>query len=196
MVTPADMVQAMTAGNSEARPSYAAAAKEAATRWPTPTRQDTAQSSGSNPEWGHGTTLTDAMRMWATPTSHDHKDTGGGNVAAEPQQPYATRAGDVVPFPPGPDDAAGWAEYLARYPGLEPAVEVAGPGGLMRRVLSPAFDEVLMAFPVGWAAVCDCVGPCACNRLDRLRCVGNAVCPDQSAEAFVQLWDRATGESP
>lgn len=33
---------------------------------PTPTAQDSASSSGSNPDWGHGTTLTDAARESVT----------------------------------------------------------------------------------------------------------------------------------
>jgi hypothetical protein len=44
-------------------------------------------------------------------------------------------AGDVgaVAWPPGPDDADGWDRYLARYPGLEPAVR-RGSHGLANRL--------------------------------------------------------------
>jgi DNA (cytosine-5)-methyltransferase 1 len=37
-------------------------------------------------------------------------------------------AGASAPWPPGPGDAAGWREYLRRWPGLEPAVRRGAPG--------------------------------------------------------------------
>src|SRR5690606_5572083 len=42
-------------------------------------------------------------------------------------------AGERPPWPPGPDDAAGWAEYLRGAPELEPAVR-RGADGLAFRV--------------------------------------------------------------
>ena len=52
---------------------------------PTPTAKDEASSSGANPAWGHGATLTDAVRGMAllpTPMARDGDGrTGGGNNA-------------------------------------------------------------------------------------------------------------------
>lgn len=68
-------------------------------------------------------------------------------------------SGERVPWPPGPSDAAGWGEYLARWPSLEPSICRGSDG--------------------------------APDRVDRLRALGNAVCPDQAALAFRDLADRA-----
>ena len=69
------------------------------------------------------------------------------------------------PWPPGPGDRAGWAEVLARAPHLEPAVRRVAHG-------LPAGLEL------SW-------------RVDRLRCLGNAVVPAQAALAFCELTARA-----
>lgn len=140
-----------------------------------------------------GTTLTDAAvrsgRQWATPAAQDAKNATAPPQSVSPEFGEPPRDGRLVfvPFPPGPDDADGWADYLARYPGLEPVTERNG-----KRMLAPNFDEALMGLPPGWTAVCDCKGLCACDRLPRLAMCGNSVVPLQGAEAFRQLMARAS----
>lgn len=80
-------------------------------------------------ERGEG--LADGMR------ERDGKGPRGGAFdprAAAPGRRYDVGGeGGAGDWPPGPDDAEGWADYLARRPGLEPAVR-RGAHGLPRRV--------------------------------------------------------------
>lgn len=79
----------------------------------------------------------------------------------------ARRLGQLPAFPPGPDDRRAWERILADWPSLEPAV---------RRVAH------------GLAAGMDLrVSQRTCRRNDRLRVVGNGVCPLTAAFAFAVL---------
>jgi DNA (cytosine-5)-methyltransferase 1 len=55
------------------------------------------------------------------------------HMAADASGRGVGRPACVAPWPPGPDDAAGWRAYLDRWPGTEPAVR-RGADGLARRV--------------------------------------------------------------
>ncbi len=154
---------------------------ELATQWPTPNAGDE-KAGASNLPHRRQVSLPRTTAQWATPTTQDAKNSTAPPLAVESQQRQPSGPGREVPFPPGPADSEGWAAYLALYPGLEPAIDVNG-----RRVLNPAFDEALMGWPIGMTTVCDCAGPCACDRLDRLRLCGNGVVPLQAAHAFEQL---------
>ena len=74
------------------------------------------------------------------------------------------RSGDEsgADWPPGPDDADGWRDYLEWWPGLEPSVRRGAD-------VSPPWLD---------------------NRIDRLRALGNGVVPLQAAVAFRVLADR------
>ncbi len=78
-------------------------------------------------------------------------------------------------WPPGPHDAAGWRDYLDRFPGREPAVTLSNG----RRALNPRFVEALMGFPDGWtdARMRTPKGERSLSRRERLRMLGNAVMP-------------------
>ncbi len=73
-------------------------------------------------------------------------------------------------FPPGPDDAEAWRELLVQHPELRPAISQAETQSELCRVA----DE----FPA---------------RMERLRCLGNAVVPAQAAAAFSELAGRFPG---
>src|SRR3990167_731675 len=87
----------------------------------------------------------------------------------------AERAGLPL-WPPGPGDAAGWREYLAADPLAAPAL----PKSPVRRAVDGA--------PAGVD-----VDPLA-DRSDRLRAVGNSVCPACAAAALLHLLERYRGD--
>lgn len=110
----------------------------------------------------------------------DDRDHGAGDQphVRDPVVGHAMRAGLQGPgpssvterrFPPGPGDRRAWDEVAARRPDLEPAV---------RRVAHGAAN--VMDNPMAF-------------RVDRLRCLGNAVVPDQAARALRELVRRAAG---
>jgi DNA (cytosine-5)-methyltransferase 1 len=79
---------------------------------------------------------------------------------------YGCHPDGRLPWPPGPDDRAGWIEWLARgwpAPALESPIRRGSDG------LAPRLDE----------------------RSDRLRALGNAVVPDQAAYSIRALLHRA-----
>ncbi len=155
---------------------------------------------------------------WPTATARDYKDTGSlenvpenallGRVAAN--WPTATAADAAVRDemgldqqarsllgPPGPSDAAGWRYVLERWPELAPAVEnaarvreygreredggrgwevcEAGDGWVRNEATQPFVRGVADGLP---------------GRVDRLRALGKAVVPQQSAAALAHLWER------
>lgn len=140
--------------------------------WPTTTSTDAKSSSGINPAWNHGTTLTDAARHWPTPASRDakgensieHMTSRGG--ASHAHRPTAELC-DVPFFAPGPVDER-WANIIQSRPELAPATA------------KPEFCRVADGLASG---VVD-------SRADRLRCVGNGVVALQAAVAVVQLGRR------
>jgi DNA (cytosine-5)-methyltransferase 1 len=71
-------------------------------------------------------------------------------------------------FPPAPDDAAGWVRFLDADPRFEPSI-CRMPNGVAYRTFSGAI-------PI-----------CVCNRIDRLRLLGNGVVPAQAESAFLNL---------
>ena len=75
---------------------------------------------------------------------------------------------------------------MTRYPDAAPVLTQ--PSG--RRVLNPTFVEALMDVPPGWTKFCDCPGACGCNRVDRLRLLGNGVVAAQGALALRMLLER------
>lgn len=77
-------------------------------------------------------------------------------------------------WPPGPEDDAGWSMVLARCPWLAPALPV-----------EPALCGGTDGIPVQLDPV---------DRIDRLRALGNAVCPQQAAMAFNELLARILEE--
>lgn len=80
------------------------------------------------------------------------------------------RACRRAPWPPGPEDADGWALYLDAYPDLPPAVEPEVRGGA--------------------DGVADRMGS---TRAHELRLLGNGVVPDQAEVAFHALVERMRG---
>jgi len=86
-------------------------------------------------------------------------ESGGGDGAHREGEAVAGDDG-AHEWPPGPADAAGWAAYLARHPGTEPAVRGATDGA---------------------------AGGVDISRASRLRMLGNGIVPQQAAEAIRQL---------
>ena len=110
--------------------------------WPTATVGDSRNSANctaNRKKTGHhsGTTLVDAVRIWPTPAARDWKDTPGmsrdrdgrkgGRLDQLPRLVYATEAEQS-----GPQD-----QEKLKQTGSRP-------------VLSPAWVETLMGFPIGW----------------------------------------------
>lgn len=118
-------------------------------------------------------------RFFPTPAARDYRSESGGGKNDEPLQspigaesPGDDRARPI--FPPGPSDREGWATVLRETPWLAPAISEEEAQSLLRREpdgLSPELDFG--------------------NRTDRLRALGNAVCPLQGAFAFITLARRA-----
>lgn len=89
----------------------------------------------------------------------------------------AGSGGESVPlFPPGPSDIEGWRRLLADYPWLAPAISEEEAQCLFRRNADGTTSR--LDFDVT-------------PRADRLRALGNAVCPLQCCVAFAILSKRA-----
>jgi DNA (cytosine-5)-methyltransferase 1 len=93
------------------------------------TAQDAVSSSGSNPDWGHGVTLTDAARSMG------------------PLMVAATYSGDFGPYAAAIER---WEHTIDR-----PAPSPTEPGRDGRPRLSPAFVEWMMGLPAGWVTDTD-----------------------------------------
>jgi DNA (cytosine-5)-methyltransferase 1 len=172
---------------------------------PTPTATDAASSSGSNPAWGHGTTLTDAARAVAllpTTTAADGDRTSTEHIRGNPTllgalmpTPRATdgvkggpnqrgSSGDLtLPSAVQPERFGPYAPAVARWEALtRPAPDPTEPGRSGKPRLSPAFAEWLMGTPAGWITDVDGV-----SRTDALRLAGNGVVRQQGAAAVAWL---------
>jgi DNA (cytosine-5)-methyltransferase 1 len=100
---------------------------------------------------GHGRRegRAESDRRWAAFAREPSVSLGATN-RRRCQQCYSHERAISVPFPPGPDEAAGWRDYLVRYPTLEPSF-CSGTHGL----------------PAGLVR----------NRVAQLKAYGNAVVP-------------------
>lgn len=140
--------------------------------WPTATAQDSESTSGSAPQWGHGSTLTDASRSWATPTSRDHK--GAPEELIRPDGKIRL------------DQLDRQAEsYSHRVPTIPDGRESLPSSPSSRRRLNPVFVCWLMGWPTWWTNV----GPTACAQsemasyLSRLRWLCDFYCDTSAIEA-------------
>lgn len=138
-------------------------------------RPDLAQQSGSVAD-AHmsrleGTTRQSLQERSKRPASNSREDMGDSNDPGLEGRglPDSERANQWAPWPPGPEDRDGWAQYLQEWPGLEPSVCRSAHG------LADQSHEAV----------------CLCHRVDRLRACGNGVVPTQAALAFKTLWNRA-----
>ena len=131
--------------------------------------QDSESTSGSNPDWRHGSTLTDASRSWATPTTRDHKGmdqpgrNGGTSLAEQTER----------------------GRFSHRVQSIHDGRELSPTDRILRRRLNPVFVCWLMGWPTWWTNV----GPTACARsemasyLSRLRWLCDACCDTSAIEA-------------
>ena len=132
---------------------------------------------GSGPpvhDSGAGRVLADAQRTGCE-TAAD-----GGQRPAETRQREAdwpTGGDSTSLFPPGPADHEAWRELLVRQPWMRPAISQAEAKSL----LCGGADGI----PKGLDFE---------DRTDRLRALGNAVCPTQGAAALRELLRRHGGE--
>ena len=140
--------------------------------WPTAAAQDSESTSGSDPQWGHGSTLTDASRSWATPTSRDHK--GAPEELIRPDGKIRL------------DQLDRQAEsHSHRVQSIHDGRELSPTDRILRRRLNPVFVCWLMGWPTWWTNV----GPTACAQsemasyLSRLRWLCDACCDTSAIEA-------------
>lgn len=84
------------------------------------------------------------------------------------------RYADIPLFAPGPGATELWQELLVRYPELRPAISQEETESVLRGVANGSSDQFDFE-----------------DRTDRLRAVGNMVCPLQAAVAFLTLARRA-----
>lgn len=169
----------------------------AARMWPTATAQDSESTSGSNPEWGHGQTLTDATRNLATPRSEDSESSGervsrgvADTLSAQSRNWATPNARDhkgsptELTRPDGKSRMDQLDRQAENFSHLDPAIQGGHPSSppALRspRRLNPAFGCWLMGWPSWWTNV----GPTACARsemasyLSRLRSLCEIFCAD------------------
>lgn len=140
---------------------------------PTPTATDAKQSSGANPAWGHGVTLTDAARS-LLPTPRATDGTKGG-----PNQ-RGTSGDLMLPSAVQPERWGVYAQAVARWEtvmGPAPDPTIARRNG--NPALSPLFVEWMMGLPAGHVTGVPCL-----TRNAMLHCLGNGVVPQQGAYAL------------
>lgn len=170
--------------------------------WPTATAQDSESTSGSNPQWGHGSTLTDATRKWTTPQAHDVTERGLGQIPsgkagnaclARDARTWATpttrdHKGMDQPGRNGGTSLAEQTErgrFSHRVPTIPDGRESLPSSPSSRRRLNPVFVCWLMGWPTWWTNV----GPTACARsemasyLSRLRSLCDFYCSTSAIEA-------------
>lgn len=176
---------------------------------PTPTATDARSSSGANPAWNHGVTLTDAARsLLPTPCARDGNGRGEGtpeywasrdttgiplgaavNLLPTPRTTDGTKGspnqhgtnGDLMlPSAVQPQRWGVYAQAVARWE----TVMGTAPVPTVKRpngnhALSPLFVEWMMGLPAGH--VTDVPG---LSRKAMLHCLGNGVVPQQGAYAL------------
>jgi DNA (cytosine-5)-methyltransferase 1 len=117
---------------------------------------------------GHGPSLSiEVQRLLPTPPTRDWKDVGDFTPHPEKR---------ILPHTIAGEDLRGWGQYapaIARWESIL-GREAPAPTDDKRR-LSPEFVEFLMGFPEGWTEG---------TRAQRLKMLGNAVCPQQGALAL------------
>lgn len=125
---------------------------------------------------GYGPALGNDLKLLPTPTSRDWK---GRN-----QRDDATcLPGALTHFKQYQDAVERWTRVFGTPP--EPTQENRNGN----RVLNPAFTEWMMGFPRGW------VTETGISRTNQLKTLGNAVVPQQGAEALKRLRVRLENEN-
>ena len=97
-------------------------------------------------------------------------------------------------WPPGPNDRTAWAAVLDQRPDLAPALpnptnRQEGAAGMLSTTRGPTSGATSQSTVCG---VADGLPDWMEFRTDRLRCLGNAVVPQQAALAFATLMEGAT----
>lgn len=110
----------------------------------------------------------------AIPRLNPRESQSSGKVwdQARGQEPDRRRD-DLAIFAPGPNSPH-WHDLLVRSPWLRPALAQTEAKSIVRGVVDGGANQLHFD-----------------NRTDRLRALGNMVCPMQGAAAFVELWERA-----